>query len=84
MTKIPVRVTRTYDVPVTAEYGDDDAALIAKAKIVLDDGDPSNDPPVVVESYTVIDGRFDSKFDTLDEYNAAPETITAKKAEDQE
>lgn len=59
MAAITVRVTRTWDVPVDADYGDDDAALIEKAKGVLDDGDPSNDPIVEAELCTVIDARYD-------------------------
>ncbi len=71
MTDITVRVTRTYDVKVQAEYGDDDAALIAKAVAVLDDGDPKNDPPPGSTLCSIMDQRIESGFDTLQQYEAA-------------
>lgn len=80
--QVLVRITRTYDVLVDADYGDDDSTLIAKASTVLDDDDPTNDPPVTAELYSVIDNRFESKFDTLEEYNASEEAKAAQAAED--
>lgn len=52
MTTRTVRVTRTWDVPVEAEYGDDYASLCAKvAEDHLDDTTPDADHRVVLEEH---------------------------------
>lgn len=57
-----VRVTRTWDLPVEAEYGDTYESLCAKvSEETLDNTAPDAEQRVVVEEH-------DSKYETLQEY----------------
>lgn len=57
-----VRVTRTWDLPVEAEYGDTYESLCAKvSEEILDATAPNAEQRVVVEEH-------DSNYETLQEY----------------
>lgn len=65
MAQLTVRVIRTWDVNVEAEYGDDTEALKAKVtEQYLDDTAPDAETRVILEHH-------ESEFDTYEEYVAS-------------
>lgn len=60
-----IRVIRTWDIVVEAEYGETDADLMAKvSETELDEGIPDAETRVILENHA-------SEYETLDEYEAA-------------